>query len=513
MKKFIRIFSIMLFMLFIIFTFGITISNAYPYTSSYMRNFNATTYSVNGNTSADSMMTALGQNKNLTGISGTVKNSNPYIFCRQRYLSLWSGTAVYEAGIGKHYANYQKYIDPITYPGVDKDEEGEEGYGEIEEDELTNESNVYAKAYIFANTTFSKDEKQVAWWHELGSADANSLNTVADEYQNYKNNDDFTVTNKAGEEVIFEGDNAVYGPIVINYNYVKASNNEEWGGFNYAFFDENNAKMDIDVINLCTKNGNTYTKITSDKITQSGSSNGYYKVTDTTYNGIDLYIVTTSKNVSSARLVIQSNKVEYIATVQYIYGERHLDGNDQVLCYDCEVKKDLGLSARQAIDQSTGAKTTGYTANDGLFYTYVGETEETTEALSSAPTNLIRLTNGSTVTTYNATDSTGQETYATAYEGWYSCSVCDSSHYNDLLAPSVHWERVEYDSDITPTPLESSAVSLLGGSLESSNASLLGAVSSTVRVVYRCKGCSAETETTDDMVTHIKNNHMIPSYS
>ena len=507
MKRFIKTFSIMLFVLF---TFGITISNAYS-SSSYMRNFNAPTYSVNTKTKATDMLNALNANptnKNLTGINGNVKDNNPYIYCRQRYYALWGGAGVYETGIGRQHSNWEKFKDPITYPGIDKDNDGK-----IEKNELTNESNVYAKAYIFANDKFSKHDKQWAWYHELGSASENNLNKVADEYQNYKNNEILEVINNAGEEVIMDGENAVYGPIVIKYNYVKASNNEEWGGINYLFFDEKNNPIDINTINLYTKETNTYKKINSTKITQSGSSNGYYKITENTYNGKDLYVVTKSKDISTARLVIQGNQIEYIAEVQYVYGERYVKEECQVLCDDCNSLESQNAGWEGAIESQSGFT---YTV-DGMFYRYSAQKQESIGPLSSTPIDVVRVFSVDGTTRDINVVIRGNPSYGTLQYKMYNCDVCGTVH-GETITKKNHWS----DADFVPVPLASSKVSLLGEKkeynknqsnsekevvkMEVSQPVLLGAA--VTPKTYKCLGCPYEGVSQADVEGHIRSNHM-----
>ena len=312
MKKIIKI---LLLMLFIIFVFGITTSQA--------------ELVVNENTTAEEMITELKNGGYLTGISNYIRKKNPALYCKQH------GMAIYRD------AQYKL--------------ESEKKYPEFDEDgNVLN--NGYAVAYVLAAPGYSKinvdgenGDRQYALWSVLGQASEQEkektvLDDIALKYQNFKNNEKNvnTVTNNATTSII--ENNIVYGPIQITYSYLGGSVGEKsysFGGFNYKLSDSS-AK-------LCVKNSdNTFSTISS----TDTNSDGYLEVRTSAYNNQNLYILISSKNISEVTLQIQENSVDYTATIYDMKGTHKTEYEVMNLCQTCQdnvVEYELDTSDGNAI--------------------------------------------------------------------------------------------------------------------------------------------------------------------
>lgn len=299
MKKIIKI---SLLILFIIFVLGITTSNA---------------YTVGSDTTASTMLEELEKGNSLTGISHDVRDKNPYLYCINLF------TMIYKD------ANYNKINAVKTYPQDDS-------------------TNGYAKSYILAAPGYEKndndnsditpdDERQWAWYIAIGQVanTTNDLYEMATAYQNYKMTEkEATLTEGTNVKTFFDGNNTVYGPIQVEYSYGKASSgshSDEWGGFNYAFFDENGNNIS-DKVKLCTLSDGEYNEVTSAKI----ESTGYYKVSTIDYNKKDLYVVTSDKNITKVNIKMQSNTVTYTAKVYEIEGSYYQAAASVEYCQSCK---------------------------------------------------------------------------------------------------------------------------------------------------------------------------------
>ena len=345
MKKIIKIFVLILLILFV---FGITTSRAETYSygsaNSSLKNWNASTFTVTKDTTPSEMISALQSGQNLKSISNKVRDQSAYLYCRERNWYLSSG------------GRYELAGNPTTF-------DTQTAY------DITNE---YAKAYILAapgyvknDTSYgdinSKDERQYAWYciNNESSGGSNDLYTIAVAYQNYKLNEEkdvvVTVDNEAKTSIV--GDNVIYGPIKVEYSYKKAAGkdkSDEWGGFNYAFFDGNNTNIS-DKVQLCTLSNGTYTPITSSKIASDDDTNGFYKVRETTYNNVNLYVVTNDKTISSVSIKIQENTVDYSATVYPIRGEYYRESDQPHYCATCQTALDGAVTTyADAVAGGTG---------------------------------------------------------------------------------------------------------------------------------------------------------------
>lgn len=318
MKKFIKI---SLLVLFIIFVFGITTSKA---------------YTVGEETKAAKMLEELRkENGEITGIWDKVREKNEHLYCEQPGVYTWQQA---------RYKLQKK--EPTTYPDADN-------------------QNGYAKAYILAAPGYPEyiksdddwqnmtmdDERQWAWYvvNKFISLEgnANDLYKIAMKYQEYrklenqlieKNGNAVTLTEGPDAKTFSRGENTVYGPIRIEYLYTKVSSGshfDEWGGFNYAFFDESDNSIS-DKVKLCILSENDeYTEITSTPI----SSSEYYKVSTAEYNTEDLYIVTNDKTITKINIKIQSNSKNYKANVYQLKADKVVLANGDIdYCEDCKKK-------------------------------------------------------------------------------------------------------------------------------------------------------------------------------
>lgn len=310
MKKIIKI---SLLILFIIFVLGIT--------TSYADDF--ITYIVGESTTASTMLDELKQEHKLTGISTQVRDNNPFLYCDFKSAALYKD------------AYYDKIEKSETYPQDDS-------------------INGHAKAYILAAPGYVKndgdhenlspnDERQWAWYWIQGQLEEDEKNQISDlyniaiAYQNYKTTEkEVILTEGTSAKTFSNGNNTVYGPIQVEYSYGKASSgshSDEWGGFNYAFFDENGNNIS-DKVKLCTLSDGEYNEVTSAKI----ESTGYYKVRTIDYNQKDLYFVTSDKTITKINIKMQSNTVTYTAKVYEIDGWKYVPASGVDYCQDCKSK-------------------------------------------------------------------------------------------------------------------------------------------------------------------------------
>lgn len=305
MKKVIKIFALILFILFV---FGITTSKA---------------LTVNTNTSKEDLVTAIenGEELYLSGNSYSIMRNNPWIFCRQKGASL--------GGYSSRYHLDTQDGGKVTYPEADKD------YG-------------YAIAYILAygkEAGYNKYDIQCAYWKILtktpgynGASTGFTMSTAATKlynlgvkYQEFKKAEDkldkpFKVnTNKA--ETITSGNTLIYGPIEVDYVYVKSGyTGVSFGGFDFSFSGTGVTKTNVQ---LCTKTASGYTNIDTDndgKIRKAG-----YKEL---YVSIDLNEVKDSK----INMNIKYNEINASAVVYKIEGTSDLTGSTIVHCMECNEK-------------------------------------------------------------------------------------------------------------------------------------------------------------------------------
>lgn len=367
MKKFIKI---SLLILFIIFVLGITTSNVYGL-EGFSVNLDLDAYTVNDQTTASEMINILNDKnnpRNLTGIRNEVRDRNKYLYCREWAAWLYGG-AEYNYSI----VNGKKVI--YTYPGNYKDG--------------------YARAYILAAGDYDKsdninnggiptkdDERQWAWYCIDGQInDYNDLYNIAIEYQNYKIQEKALKDKNGGKVIalvepekdedkpktILVEDKIIYGPIKINYLYKKAksgSAEDEWGGFDYAFFDEKNNNISSKV-KLCTLSGeNKYEEIKSTEI----KTTGYYKVSTDLYTEKNLYITTTEKNISNIKAKFQVNQVDYEATIYELEGIEKRTSSGRSYCSNCWFN--VVNDPAEAIQNPNK-----YVSRGGVFYKYVAPPE------------------------------------------------------------------------------------------------------------------------------------------
>ncbi len=371
MKRIIKIFALILLILSV---FGITTSRANDYeyvnSSTSLGQWDETPETVYESTTPAQMREWL-KTSNLTGISNQVRDKSFYLLCRERYWYLSSE------------AQYELVGNPETFDTTTPYDISDE----------------YAKAYILAAPGYVKndtsygdintaDERQYAWYCINGESDSvyNDLYHIAIAYQKYKLDDekDVVVTVGTNAKTEMVGANVIYGPIKVEYSYKKGegtSRSDEWGGFNYAFFDEDNTNISNNV-QLCIKETNgTYTPITSSKITSGDNTNGYYKVRENTYNNKNLYVVTNDNTISSLSIKIQENVVDYKATIYSIKGEYYKASEKIVYCSTCSSKTtNAKTSEADAISAGVGT----LLIKNGNYYKYDGiETKEVAEKVKN----------------------------------------------------------------------------------------------------------------------------------
>ena len=429
MKKIIRILSLILLITLISVALVITISNADSTGARPYLDHSKPTLKVTKDTTAKQMIDALTkEGKNLTNITVKVKDENKYLYCRQRGVNLWDGTAVYQLVPNK---------EPEIYPGIDKN-----GNGKIDKTELT-DSKGFAKAYILAtddyikndndhNKTDRNDEKQYAWWYSLGQITdktPNNLYDVAMAYQEYKEAESKldkvqVVDEDEDKDTEQIGNEYVYGPIKIKYAYKEGtsaygSKKDEWGGFSYIFLDENDKNINEKVY-LCTSESS------GSKIRSTEESGGYRKIKETGYNNTPLYIVTNDKSVGTVNLKIKTTKVDYTATVYFLEGEKKVASSYQELCDTCSVRLHnaqyyTGIGG-VIEDLDRNSKTEGYYTyfydkENGCLYTVTRITDSKDVFDGSSPGH-VYIKDGNTKSAMNYCE------YGPGFDDIYKCSYC-----------------------------------------------------------------------------------------
>ena len=297
MKRIIKIFALILFILFV---FGITTSKALDVTKD---------------TSNDALLEALnkGDTLNLKNSLTTMRN-HPLIFCRQKggYLGDYDTKYVLDTSFGNS--------GKVTYPNYDVNNNG------------------YAIAYIFAHgekANYLKSDIQIAYWKILGFTQGYSMTDKSTElynlalaYQNFKKAEaevDFTInTDKAITSS--SGNSLIYGPITINYACA-GNDSTKFGGFDFSFSGSTN--ITTSNVQLCKKSGSTYTNIDSD-------NDG--KIRTAQYSGVELYVKINLKEIYDSKIDIdiKYNGVDVTATLYQIKGTRQVSGSYDVFCMECE---------------------------------------------------------------------------------------------------------------------------------------------------------------------------------
>ena len=324
MKKRIAIISLIVF---IVLVLGIAISVGA-----------ASELFVRSDTAIDEMIDVLNKGGKLVIGKGT-KASNDYIICSNRFWPVWNDS------------KYTK-VDRINLPG--------------------SYDNGHAMAYILAapgyvteegsgdNITKS-DERQYAWHFINGESKSgetsNALYKIAMAYQGYKKKDEVqTVVTKPENDEITEIDNyMVYGPIEITYSYgntTSGQKSDEWGGFYYSFYDENDTKVN-DKVKLCTLNDGKYTPIDVTEVAEGDNLSGYYQVKEATYSNKSLYAITSDLYIGNVYLRIRDNKVDYSARIYNLEGEAWREGGTP-LCTECSNKISNATSSIQSAINNSG---------------------------------------------------------------------------------------------------------------------------------------------------------------
>lgn len=439
MKKSIKILLLAIFMVLFL---GITTSNAAIVT-------------VTETTTAKDMLTELNKGNQLTGItddirdnsdkikdeSGNIMENIGYLLCSD--LNCWLNSS----------ANYDLANTKVmTYP-KDDSEKG------------------YAKAYILAAPGYVKsddksgkptkdDERQWAWYCINGqNDDYNDLYDIAIAYQQYKENEiKFELIGEKTAKTFSSGDKIGFGPIQIKYSYASiksGDHSDEWGGFNYAFFDEEGNNISNKVSLAILENGEYKT------ITSSKKDDGYYKVTTNAYNGESLYIVTTDKTISKINIKIQKNDVEYTASVYELQGEYYNEKNGVGLCASCLYKiktlaeviqnptedivyfDETNGKAYEFINTNSNVKGPNYyytTYSSGVYHwANLGGSRLVSSGIPAGGGNAVGLIYLTRLGTYVSDQETAAKTYFYSSNGGYQCYRCSGDKgwkqtYNEMLS-------------------------------------------------------------------------------
>lgn len=345
MKKVIKLF---LLIIVIIFTIGITTSNAYK---------------VEDTTSVNDMLYELNKPGGTILITNAVRKNNPNIFCRRHDQILPDSGANY-------FLEY--YVEYPAPNGADIQ------YYSGETNPTNSYSNQYAIAYILAapRNIYEKEDIQQAYWMVLGftvdepTSKANTLLSIARAYQNYINQDTqqrVTVQNNNAKIEIIDGNVAIYGPINIEYKYGSIQT-EKFGGFNYAFFDTDGNNVNSNV-QLCTLSNNTYNQISA-----TTNTNNYKEVRTANYNRTNLYIkinLNQLSNVNKINMRIQDNKLNVSATVYQINGNYITTSTTHEICFSCLYK------IRHSYDEVDKLGIGSIVKYGKRYYTYVGKSTNT----------------------------------------------------------------------------------------------------------------------------------------
>lgn len=306
MKKLIKIFCLIIFILFIC---AITTSNA---------------ITVTINTNNEEMTNALEKNPeeilDFSDSAYSIYLKNDWIFCRQE---------------GGHLFNNKQ----TTYTlDTRKDEDGKIEYPK---DDI--ENNGYAIAYILGYgkaAKYAKADIQDAYWKILGQIEDNykitekakELYDLAVAYQTFKkaeankktNSEPIFEINQDNAKTTFEGNELIYGPIEVTYIYVG-----EFGGFDYSV---EGIDLSTGSVKLCNKD---YENIDEE-------ADG--KIRTAIYNGEELYIKINLNEITDSKLKfnITYNSSNVEATVYHIKGSYNTTTGEEemIFCIDCEGKKE-----------------------------------------------------------------------------------------------------------------------------------------------------------------------------
>lgn len=316
MKKIIKI---SLLILLIVFSFGLTTSNA---ADEDAKGFTTETKTLNGNE-----------------------------FCIQRNVMYWKD------------ATYKVVLEN-NYPGDDSE-------------------NGHAIAYIYGAKPKAKsgvsvdyeELRQGATWGLLDQSANNDLNVLAKAYQSYKKSEkDFKMSEEPGAKTFVSDGKIIYGPLKMEYSYSKATTDtvyDEWGGFTYAFFDEDGKNVS-DKVKLSVLENGSYKDITSTLIESKDKVNGYYKVTTGKYSGVNIYISTTDKMLTKVNLKVRANIISYKAKVSESTGTYYLKNNTTWYCDTC--KSGNYVSYKGALYELASSKTETVRATKAYNLVYYGST-------------------------------------------------------------------------------------------------------------------------------------------
>lgn len=272
----------------------------------------ASDLTVEENTGADSMIDTLQSNGSIW-ITNHVMHNNSNIFCRDYMAVLPDDGARYTLDDS----------NPITYSSTSED--------------INERIIAYILSRTNENSTYTKRNKQIAYWTALGQYNGNEDKSLYEEAKDYAEFIDYYKNNPGVQvdksQAVFS-DN-VYGPIKIQYNY-KKSRNVDFGGFQYQALDDNENIIN-EQVELCTKNsdGQGYTKINE-------TTSGEYKVvtTDETgqyaYNACDLYLRVNAKTNKIKLKFNNNNAFSCNATIYNIKGT--FDYSTIIYCMSCQSK-------------------------------------------------------------------------------------------------------------------------------------------------------------------------------
>lgn len=300
MKKLIKIFCLLMFIMLV---FGITTSKALEVTKD---------------TTSTELIDALVSGESLLIKNSTMTN-NPWIFCREKGAYLREDFSTYDLD------------KQVVYPDIDKDGNG------------------YAIAYILGygkKAGYQKSDIQRAFWKILGytngysmTDEANELYNFATQYQKFKKDSegkDITI-NTENAKTNSEGNLLIYGPIKITYSYTgytytksdETTNTVHFGGFDLDFYTSDNQKVTTGIVELCSKNGSTYTNI---------DNNNDGKIRSASYSNKELYIRVNLNEIpqtSSLKMNIKYNNPTYTATLYQIEGEHTSYTEETIYCMEC----------------------------------------------------------------------------------------------------------------------------------------------------------------------------------
>lgn len=122
------------------------------------------------------------------------------------------------------------------------------------------------------------------------------------------------------------GENLVYGPIYVTYPMGNIESRRDWGGFYYAFFDEDGNNISSE-LQLCILENGEYKQITIE-----GNKDGYNKVTSGSYSGKPLYIVTSNMLISKVFMKAYSFQIVRRARIVRYEGTAYVSGSKTWYC-------------------------------------------------------------------------------------------------------------------------------------------------------------------------------------